>query len=323
MSSIPLTLHSTAHALTDSAILIGGPGRSGTRILGSLFDSLKNTEYAFEPLMLYSLIPSIETLPCDAWKLLFETFLVEEFLFNALAGRYLNFNEHDYSNVRISKSDEEIEDRLGRTWTRNEILKTAEKRRIVVKVPDLTPFMAQIIDYFPRISLIIMLRKPESVIGSFARKQAYTDDSLSGPWSYPPYRRLDNYFLPSWISSPDAASFVNMNAIERCCYAYARGYEKIPFGENVVVIDYDDFVLRADDVFSALCRRFDREFGPKTRRVLSMVKEPVKDRRFSWDGVAPSLKERAYGAYEAMKARVWGLSLESADAPKPTNTDQP
>ena len=303
MTDSPLTLHSVARELTDTTILIGGPGRSGTRILGSLFDSLKNTEYAFEPLMLYALIPSIETLPRDDWKLLFETFLVEEFLFNAMAGRYLNFNENDYSFVRMSKSDEEIEDRLGRTRTRNEILESASERRIVIKVPDLMPYMERVMTYYPGIVLVVMLRKPESVIGSFVRKHSYADDNLLGPWNYPPYRRHGEYFLPSWIAPEDISSFVEMNEVERCCYAYARGYENLPVGENVLVVDYDEFVQHPEETLLALCRRFKRKFGPKTKQVLDLVKEPEKDRRFSWDGVAPDLKKRVHDAFEAMKAR--------------------
>ncbi len=304
MTNTALSLYPKSRELTDNTILIGGPGRSGTRILGSLFDSLVKTEYAFEPLMLYALIPAIETMAKDDWRLQFETYLVEEFLFNALAGRFLNFNENDYSCVRMSKSDAEIADRLGRTRTRNEILEAAHERRIVIKVPDLSPFMAGVMDYYRGINLLVMLRKPESVIGSFVRKRSYSDQSLLGPWTYPPYRREGDFFLPSWIAPADAKEFTAMNPVERCCYVYARGYENLPRQDRVTVVDYDDFVTRPAEIFGDLCRRYGRRFGPKTEKILGLVKEPEKDRHFSWEQVDPGLRRRVYDAFEDMKSRV-------------------
>ena len=88
-------LYPETSEIVNRSVVIIGTARSGTRIMGSLLWSLEETEYLFEPLMLYSLVPMIEEIPKDRWKYLFETYLVEEFLFNAMAGRFLNFNEHD------------------------------------------------------------------------------------------------------------------------------------------------------------------------------------------------------------------------------------
>ena len=58
-----------------------------------------------------------------------------------------------------------------------------------------------------------------------------------------------------------------------------------------------------DDTFGGLSRHFYRTFGPKTEKILGLVKEPQKDRHFSWDDVEPGLKQRVYDAFEDMQSR--------------------
>ena len=241
----------------------------------------------------------------EEWKLHFETYLVEEFLVNALAGRLLNFNENDYSCIRMSKSNDEITERLSSTRSRNEIIEKAHERQIVVKVPDLSPFMEKVMDYYSGITLLVMLRKPESVIGSFVRKQSYTDEFLRGPWTYPPYRREGEFFLPSWVAPKDSKKFITMNPVERCCYVYTRGYESLPQQDRVTIIDYDDFVTRPTELFENLCNRYGRKFGPNTKKILNLVKEPQKDRYFSWEDVNSKLKQKVFEVFEDKKSQAF------------------
>ena len=303
MSKLSLHLYPLSELLVNRSIVIGGPARSGTRILGSLFQTLKKTEYSFEPPLLYSLIPMIEVLPKHQWKHLFESYLVEEFLLNAVAGRYLNFNEHDYSCVRKSQSEREIAEKMSKTLSRIESLCAAKERTIVAKIPDLTVWLEQMVDYYPKLNVIIMLRKPESIIGSFNRKGWFSDETLSGPNNYPPYKIVDKYYLSYLVADEDADAFIGMNNIERSAYYYVRAYAGIPNSDGVVIIDYDDFVQRPREIFYTLADHFDLRPGDKTEDVLDMVKEPVKDRSFSWDGVDMDLKKKVYKVADDLKRR--------------------
>jgi len=305
---IPFSLHSVAHDLTNRSIMISGPARSGTRILGSLFFSLRETEYLFEPPMLYSLIPLIDRLPEREWRLLFETYLVEEFLLNAMAGRFLNFNEHDYSNILMSKSRDEVAERMARTHTRIEDLKEAPSRQIVAKIPDLTIWLEKMAAYYPQMTVIVMLRKPESVIGSFFRKGWFSDELLRGPMNYPPYKRRGDFFLSYLVADEDTETFIHMSEVERCAYYYYRAYQGIPDDGNVIIIDYDDFVRRPREIFLGLCEHLGGRFGAKTESVLDMVKEPRKSRDFSWEGVSPHLEQQVYEVAHDLKRRVTRFS---------------
>ena len=289
-------LYPEASKIVNRSVFISGTARSGTRIMGSLLWSLEETEYLFEPLMLYSLLPMVEEIPKDRWKYLFESYLVEEFLFNAMAGRFLNFNKHDYSCVSMSKSKQEIEKRMSHGFPRIECLNASSNIRIAIKIPALSIFFPRLFEYYPGIISLTMLRKPESVIGSLVRKGGLKNEKLLGPINYPPYKNYREFFLPCWVDDADLASFVKMSEVERVAYYYIKMYSVSLNGNSnlELVIDYDDFVIRPREIFGKICEKIGGRHGNKTDDILDLVKEPKKDRHFSWDGVDRQLRDKVY-----------------------------
>ena len=103
---------SKAYEKVSKAILITGTARNGTTITGQLIHSMNNVEYAFEPPTLLSLINIIDKVEKNIWKFLYETYLYEDFLINAIAGRNINFNKNDDSSIYHAKTEEEIQARI-------------------------------------------------------------------------------------------------------------------------------------------------------------------------------------------------------------------
>ena len=64
------------------------------------------------PPMLFTLFSLMEKLNREEWCLLYETYLYEEFMLGALAGRAINCNKSDDSSIYRVKNPQEIEDRL-------------------------------------------------------------------------------------------------------------------------------------------------------------------------------------------------------------------
>ena len=93
MSLSMYKLNSRIFEKCNNSTLITGGARNGTTILGKIFHSFNNVEYIFEPPLFFSLFALIDSLDKDDWKLLYETYLYEEFLINALGGRNLNYNK--------------------------------------------------------------------------------------------------------------------------------------------------------------------------------------------------------------------------------------
>ncbi|MCH7825985.1 MAG: hypothetical protein IH849_14390 [Acidobacteria bacterium] len=74
-----------------------------------MMHSLAGFEYAFEPPLLFSLLPTMSSIGDDAFRILFETYLFEDFYMEALAGRRLNLNEHEDSSALRAKGAEQAQ----------------------------------------------------------------------------------------------------------------------------------------------------------------------------------------------------------------------
>ena len=96
----------------NNAVLISGSARSGTTILSKILHSFKNVELVYEPPVLFSLFALLPEIEEKQWRLLYETYLYEEFFINALSGRSVNCNRKDDSSIFLVKDKEELDKRL-------------------------------------------------------------------------------------------------------------------------------------------------------------------------------------------------------------------
>ncbi len=93
----------------NKAIVVAGCYRSGTTILGKLISSFENIEYYYEPPTLMSLLPVIDNIPQNYWKLLYESYIYEDFYINSQAGRRYNFRKDDDSCIYDIRTSSYIE----------------------------------------------------------------------------------------------------------------------------------------------------------------------------------------------------------------------
>lgn len=274
------------------------------RAMGMLLHSLEKSEYLFEHQMHFSLLSQINVLEEQPWRMLYETYLVEEVLFNALAGRFLNMNANDFSYIRSVKSDEEIDARLARSWRRKEVYEVGREWRVTAKVPAASTYATRLLKYYPGTVFLIMVRRPESVLGSFLRKGWFSDFSLNAPIkTYPPYRRVGDMWIPWYVADESAEEFSRLSEVERGCAYFISAYSDIPQNPNILFVDYDAFVRAPHYVFDRICKKINGEPGPKTEELLSRIKEPVKDRSFDWNEVPPKTRDKIEAVIGAAKAR--------------------
>lgn len=124
----------TARTAAETAVLVTGSARSGTTIIGALIHTFQNVEYVFEPPALIALFPLIEEMPEHQWKYLYEAYLYEEFLINAVSGRAINTNIDDDSSIYKVKSGQDIAERLSWSWRKADADKIASARRVAYKI---------------------------------------------------------------------------------------------------------------------------------------------------------------------------------------------
>ena len=289
------------------SIFLTGSTRSGTTIMTRLFLSLDEFEMSQEPPLTYLMIPMIDDVDADTWKIIFETYLFEDNLMLAIPGRRLNFNIDDDSSIFKAKSREDIEQRTSRTMRRTEILPVAMSRRYGFKMPEMLPFLPQLMEYYPNLQTIVMLRKPEGVIGSILSKGWYSDQALTettGEWLF---REDTELKVPYWVPDNIVGRWIEMSELERCCFCYSYQYEHIVGRSDCVVVDYDDFVTAPKSKFAALAERFDCRYGPLTNDILYNIDESRRDRNVSFDAAGAEFVKPMRDVYDACRAQVTAL----------------
>ena len=179
MDALPYRLDPSIREVCARAVVLSGSARSGTTITGKLLHSMKGVEYIFEPPTLFSLFALAETLSDETWGLLYETYLYEEFLVDALSGRALNCNRADASSIYKVKVAEEINARLEHSLPRERAEELAHRAVPAYKVPDVVPLLDSLIQRYPETRLVLMRRDPVGTFHSLKNKGWFTDHALS------------------------------------------------------------------------------------------------------------------------------------------------
>lgn len=300
--------------VVGKSILITGVARSGTTIMGTLVHSLESIELLFEPPLLYGLFPLLGEMDPDMWKFLYETYLLEDFLMDSLAGRRVNFNRNDDSAVQKVKSLQELDTRLDSRYRRLDLFREALNHRIAYKMPDMLPQLDVLASYYPNMQVIIMFREPEAVVDSIMKKgwfssNARTSDVIQGPWlqlgpdvpfwventtEWQQASEIEKAYI-YWIRQNEALvsldkSYVLQNGI----------FESMDKG-RYCVINYDDFVLHTEAEFQKVVDFL----GAKPTSITSDLLKTVGYQQngtivLTLDKVSPALRERVIKVLTAL-----------------------
>jgi hypothetical protein len=298
-----MILNGAAAAAAQRAIVIAGAARSGTTMMGLLLGSLRQIEYLHEPPLLHSLFTEIDSLPAPSWRFLYETYLFEDFLIDAVAGRRLNFNKHDQSSAHHTKSDEELSRRLARSWSRRDAYKEAERCRVCYKIPDLTPFLGKLLALYPETTAVVMVRRAESVIRSVLRRGWFSNAGLSNVTGIWPLHPGPPPHAPYWLPADDIEAWRGMSELERCCHYYMTIYAELTEHHQIIVVDYDDFIDHAAWKFAQIAEKIGHGFGDKTQGLLSNVAEPLDRSSIDLTPVPAALLDRLRSTEQRIKAR--------------------
>lgn len=305
LNTSPLAIDAAAHAAVGRAILITGAARTGTTMMGQLFQSLEDVEYIFEPPALFGLMPLIDQIAAEHWRLLYETYLFEDVLLEALAGRRLNFNTHDDSHVYRAKSEAEIAERLSQSHRRDALVAQAARSTIAYKMPDMIHLVPRLTELFPETVTIVMSRRPEPVIASVGAKGWFADDRLRNAPATWPFRRHRGFAVPFWLPEDETDAWLDAGELERGARYYVNMYETPP-PASAIVIDYDAFVAEPASVFDGLARRLGRTYGPKTALLLADVAPRPAAGDPGLESVDPALIERMNAARAVWAGRAIG-----------------
>lgn len=267
-----LRIDPLAAKLMQQAIFVTGAGRTGTTITGQLVHSLEGVEYSFEPPVTFGLLALIDSLPEEAWKLLFELYLFEDLFVEAMSGRRLTFNPRDTSYIYRVKTRDEIEQRFVAPRRRTEFFQLLERQRLACKITDLVPRLSQVAKWYVAAKFVVLVRNPMDVVSSIIDRGWFSDRTLTGTPAIWPFYRVGKYQIPFWLKPDDRREWLGLNEVNRCLFYFNAMYAEITVAENVRVIDYGRLVRDPQREFGALIRWLDAARGPYTAKILDGVK---------------------------------------------------
>lgn len=301
-------LYPEATEIASRAIYITGATRTGTTMMGRLISSLEGVEYAEEPPLIRILLPMIDELPEENFRMLFEGYLFEDHMMFTIPGRKINVNRFDQSSVYNSKSEAEVAKRLEKSYRRIEIFPMAQERDIAFKLPEVGQYLGPLLTLYPTLRTIVMLRRPESVIASMLEREWFGERELfgiSGKWFF---RKGFDWNIPDWLPAEEAEAFLAMSEVERCCRYYLFEYENLLATRKAldatpaVVVDYDSLTRNPRAQFAHLAERLGCRFGDMTDQLVDDIREPRKDRTIPMDKIGTELWSRVQAVYEECRS---------------------
>lgn len=286
---------------TAKAIFLSGGTRTGTSMMARLIYSLDHVECFHEPAFLYAFFYMIDQMEEAPWKLLLESFVYEELLLSALAGRRLNFNENDESCVFHSRPRSEIAERLARTHRHHELLPRAREYRLAFKMPETVPQLERLRRYYPDMTFLVMLRRPESVIASLIQRGWYSEKQIrgtGGDWLFRD-KTVDGRKIPAWVPDSLIERFIAASEVDRCAMCYIEQYRHLVGRRDCVIADFEELMRNPLSCFQAVTDALGEKFGPMTAQLLDTVREPSKDRSIPLEDISPDRRRRMAEIYEA------------------------
>lgn len=268
-----LTLSARSGEVSGRSILISGTARSGTTVTGKILGSFKNVEYCYEPPTLFSLFPLIDRLAEEDWRLLYQTYLYEDYFVNALAGRSINTNRNDDSSIYGIKGLDEINERLSATRRRRDLDQV--NGTIAYKMCDILAYIPKFLTYYPETRIVLVYREPLANLSSLLEKRWFNTAMQDyNPYPFVFYR---NNKIPYWVLSSDYDQWVSMNEIDRCAYYYIVMNKAIERIDSAIVVNYDRFIAAPFEVVSELSDRLGLGFGEKTSEIIDSVRLKRRD----------------------------------------------
>jgi hypothetical protein len=286
----------------NKGIFISGSARSGTTIIGKLISTLSNVEYFFEPSLP---VPIMLNNGIKNSKKLLEVYLVENLLIESLSGRNFNFNENDDSCIYNSKTKKEIDEIMSKTHGRKELEEKYLKTVFSMKIPDLIFFLGDLRFLYPKTSYVLMHRNPNDVINSLKRKNWFSSRNLQKINLTPKYPKkiIDNIKIPYWVKQEDENFWINTDEINRCAYYYKRISEEVlENADSSIIINYEEFVKKPNEIFKDVVKLLGLEFGEKTEEILSTVQYQDKHREDYLEGLDGELLSAIENLDEKLKA---------------------
>jgi len=226
------------------------------------------------------LVAAVNTFHLDHWKLLYETYLYEDFLMDALAGRRINTNLGDQSSIYRVKSEREVNARLSESIPRSRLKELAESSVIAIKITDAIRFVSTIQNIYPQMRVVVVHREPIGVLNSLMAKGWFNSENEKKNLTWP-VRVVDGCHVPFWVDVGYEKQWMELSALDRCAYYYLHITEAQVELRNKFLVNYDALLREPRTKVRALAEHLELGFGDKTSQFIESIRPTQRDRDLS------------------------------------------
>ena len=221
-------------------ILISGPPRSGTTLVGNLIGSCELVEYFFEPPTLNNILRLFGNHQDDqGLRQLFRNYLKYELLFESLAGRRLNFNKNDDTYILSRLSSTEVKFRLSRSWRSHELEQLSSDKKLAFKTPGVGNWLIHLAAQIEGLKVILLIRHPNALIESILKKGWFNP---SCPASIRDTVIYKNHHIPEIIPKTLYEDFVTANEVRRIVIYLEVQFRLMEKFSDSIIIEYEGLV---------------------------------------------------------------------------------
>ncbi len=284
-------VHKDAYDAINRSVFVIGPGRTGSTLSGRIVQSFAGVEYAYEPAMLHTLIPMVNTLPRPHFQLLLETYLYEEKFLDMVTGRGWNFNEKDESSILRVRSEAEIKERVGVSMGKLAAMERARGSVLAFKLTDVVPFARALKEIYPGMRFVLTHREVYGCIASLLKKEWFSDATLKSRHLVWNGAFEGGILLPHWLPAEKRETWPAMSALERSALYYRVMYSSLRGVGGLYLFSYDRLIREPGPAIRELAAWIGTGTTANTERIIASVSErSVKDETLL-SGLKPADRE--------------------------------
>jgi len=270
--------------LLNNAVLLTGPPRSGTTLLGKLISSFNNLEYHFEPPTLYMIASAFAAgeIPLDIAAQLLTVYLSEDLFLESAHGRGVNLRPGDDSQILNSMTWKELNNRWNSVTNHDDAINLVQEEglRLAIKMPNLFDSLELMRKTIPNMHLVVTVRNGANVITSIIRKGWLKNKGLErNLWPYSGSSKGAN--VPYWVEEEYKDRWPKMNAESRACLMWTHHADlalSITANDrghaNTHIIRYEDLLKNANNVVANLAAALDCKTTVHTHRWIDAIHTP-------------------------------------------------
>lgn len=297
--------------LLNSAVVITGPPRSGTTLLGKLVGSLQGLDYRFEPpsLRMLTATHAAGELSLELGAKLLSAYLCEDIFVESLLGRGLNFRPDDDSLIFSQLSWSQVVSRWTKFANRRQAINhgLAEARRLCIKMPFMLDSLALLRAAMPACRLIVCVRNGIDVVTSMLRKQWLSDDVLELElWPYA--GRRDGVNIPSWVPVEFHDRWPGMSPATRACLVWSIHADhglRQRHSADLIELRYEELVSQPRQLVQQLADRLGHGLTPLTEHWIASVRRPPASPQPASAPFAAEVDDDVYAQFTRLNA-CWG-----------------